>query len=672
MKPRMTLLPLWALLAAALPAWSQTETNTVDEGNLPIYVARVVTYESGQSLEPFRAIEQLVRQSVSKPSLRKLLDHQLGNMLSPVSSVETRLFAARQLAFIGTERSVPDLAKLLNSEETVGLACLALSTYPRGDADEALRAALNSTSGKTRVQIINTLGDRRDPGSVKALAELAIGSDPLAAEAAVVALAKIGNSQARKALDTSFKGDSQSENVRTLAQLRTAVQLADDGDRDAIPALESLISSSQLAHVRRGALAALLKLDQQGAPLRIVGVLRGNDAALKPVAIAAVRDLRAKDASENYGGTVLPQLPPEQQVWMIDSLAARNDPAACMAIINSLTATDSSVREAAAQALGRLGEPSYARPLAKALAATTNSDESRVIVASVAALRDGQATDKAVLAEIQAAEDPTRALLVSSLAARRSPTVIAALFEEIDSTNTASAKAAFRVMSKAVTSETLFDLLTKFARLRNAKLQTDVETFMEQAVTTVDDVKARSEAVRNVLAQTFQTPGRAALVRMLPICADTNALKVTVRCLYDPERPVRDSAVDSLAEWPDLSAWDALLGVQKTPREPRYRAIAMRGLVRLASEQNAKPDAAVIERYRQLLAAAKEDNERKMLLGALGGVAHPDALQLAVSGLNLPRVRPEAEAAVKRIAEAIQDKYPDEAKVALNRISRKR
>jgi HEAT repeat protein len=668
----MTLSPLLALLACALPASAQTDTNTVTELNLPLYIARVVTYEPGQSLEPFRAIEELIRQSATKPSLRKTLDHQLANMLSPVSSEETRLFAARHLATIGTERSLADIARLLNDQNTVSVACLALSTYPRGEADEALRTALATATGKAQLQIINTLGDRRDPGSIKVLSELARGSDSATAEAAVAALAKIGTPQSRKALDTLFQGDSQSERVRTLARLETAIQLAEDGDRDAVPVLESLLNS-ELVFVRRSALAALLKVDQQNAPMRIMDVLRGTDAALKPVAIAAVRDLRAKDASDNFGGTVLPQLPPEQQIWMIESLAIRKDSAACMSIANSLaSSTETSVRQAAAQALGRIGDPAFARPLAQALAATTNSDESLVIVASVAALREGSATDQAVLAEIQEAEGQARAQLVSSLAARRSPEVVAALFQEIDGTNAASAKAAFRVMSRAVTSETLFKLLTKFARLRNEPLQKDVETFVEQAVNTVDNEKARSEAVRNVLAQTFQTPGRAAMVRMLPICGDTNALKVAIRCLYDPERPVRDSAVDSLAEWPDLSAWDALLSVHKTPREPRYRAAAMRGLVRLASEQNAKPDAALIERYRQLLAVATEDNERKLVLGALGGTAHPDALKLAVTALNLPRVRAEVEAAIKRIAEAIKEKYPEEAKVALNRLPRKR
>jgi len=689
MKSRMTLWPLLAILTAP-PAYSQSNTTFVSELNLPLYVAQSITYEPGQSLENFRAIEELIRQSATQPSLKKLLDYQLGKMLTPIASEETRLFAARHLAVIGSERALPDIARMLAAEETVSLACLALSTYPRGEADEVLRSAMASTTGKAQIQIINTLGDRRDPDSVKALTEIARGADLVAAEAAVAALGKIGNPQARKALDTLFKGDSQLESVRILARLQTAVQLAKDKDRAAVPIFESLLASSEPVYVRRSALAGLLKVDHENAPLRIVDVLRGTDAALKPVAIAAVRDLRAKDASQNFGHTVLPQLPPEQQIWMIDSLAARKDPAACSAIATALaTSTETSVRQAAAQALGRIGNPEFAGPLAAALArlnpppppddtlqprpvVLTNDDEARVIVASLAALREGSATDQAVLAEVKAAEDPARAALVSSLAARRNPEVINALFEEIDSTNVASAKSAFRVMAKAVTTETLFKLLTKFARLRNPALQKEVETFIEQAVLTVDDVKARSESVRAVLAQTFQTPGRAGMVRMLPLCADTNSLHVAVRCLHDPEMPVRDAAVAALAEWPDATAWDALVGIHKSPREPRYRALALRGLVRLASEQNAKPNKALIERYGQLLTAAKDDNERKLILGALGGAAHPETLKIAVSALNYPRVRAEAEAAIKRIAEAIKEKYPEDAKLALNRLPRKR
>ena len=118
------------------------------------------------------------------------------------------------------------------------------------------------------------------------------------------ALGKIDNAQSRKALETLFKthpfsgaegqaeseeskrAAAQAERVLTLARLESALEMAETGDRDAVAILESLLNPSAPVHVRRSALAGLLKLDQENAPGRIVGVLRGSDAALKPVALS--------------------------------------------------------------------------------------------------------------------------------------------------------------------------------------------------------------------------------------------------------------------------------------------------------------------------------------------------------------------------------------------------
>ena len=76
--------------------------------------------------------------------------------------------------------------------------------------------------------------------------------------------------------------------------------------------------------------------------------------------------------------------------------------------------------------------------------------------------------------------------------------------------------------------------------------------------------------------------------------------------------------------------------------------------MRLAGDLNAKPDPELIKRYRQLLAGARDDDERKLILGILAGVAHPEALDLALSLLSQAGVRAETELAVKKIAASIK------------------
>ena len=135
----------------------------------------------------------------------------------------------------------------------------------------------------------------------------------------------------------------------------------------------------------------------------------------------------------------------------------------------------------------------------------------------------------------------------------------------------------------------------------------------------------------------------------------------------DPDARVRDAAVRALAEWPDASAWEPWPASIASGAPKPLRGLALRGLVRLAGEENAHPDAKLIERYRQLLADARGDADYRLILGALGGAAEPDALQLALPLLANAGVRPEAEVAVKKIAESIKAQHPQAAQEALQK-----
>jgi hypothetical protein len=61
----------------------------------------------------------------------------------------------------------------------------------------------------------------------------------------------------------------------------------------------------------------------------------------------------------------------------------------------------------------------------------------------------------------------------------------------------------------------------------------------------------------------------------------------------------------------------------------------------------------------------------RLILGALGGAAHPDALKLALPLLDKTGVHAEAEVAVKKIAESIKGQYPQAAEEALKRLQSK-
>ncbi len=663
------LLFLGCVLTAAAAAPGEQPPSQADIARL---VAAAGTYQPGQSLEPFRGLEELVRQSLARPDLRKPLEAGLIKLLGPRSTFEARRFACKQLGIIGGQTALPALANLLKNEQTAGIGCLALTTYPPGKADQVLRAALGSAPGAARVEIITTLGDRRDAKAVKPLTRLARGPDPALAEAAIASLGKIGNDAARQAI-ASLRTTAASAlgPALTEATLRCAERLASSGEtKAATAAYEDLLRASQPAYVRRSAFAALLPLQPDQGEQRILAVLHGSDPTLKPVAIAAVRSLQSSGASEKFARE-LAGLRPEEQVWMIDSLAARGDPVARGAIETSLASPDTAVRRAAISALGRIGGPSAVPLFARLLATSTDADERRAVESALVGLGGGAETDTVVRAELEKSSGTARAQLIAVFARRQGPAADALLFAQTSQADPAVAKAAFRALGKTATENDVPALLERLADLLEADLRTDAEGAAARALSRIADASRRAALVCAALDRAPPVEGRNSLLGLLPACGGPKALAALKTAVGDSDARVRAAAVRALADWPDASAWDDLAGVYRQPENESLRAVALRGLVRLATEENAHPDAALIDRYRQLLAAAQGDGELKLVLGALGGAAHPDALQLALPLLANAGVRAEAEAAVKKIAEAIKAQHPQAAAEALQQLTAK-
>ena len=669
MKPRFLgiLFPLSVCLAFASPGSSAPPPKEADIAKL---VAEAATYQPGQSREPFRGIEELVRQP--SPGVRKQLEAGLVRLLAPTSTFEARRFACKQLGIIGSKRALPVLSGLLTSDETAGIACLALTTYPSGKADEILRAALPSARGTARGQIINTLGDRRDAKAVKLLAQSAGDADLSVARAALASLGKIGSQAAWKAIAAFPKdADPALQPARTEASLRCAEALASSGDRKtATPIYETLLASSQPAYVRRAALDALIRLDKVQAQQRILEVLHSSDSTLKPVAIANVRALTSNDASDIFAAE-LPKLQPQEQIWMIDSLAARGDMTACTAIGNSLASPDAAGRRAAINALGRMGDTWCVALFVRALDRSKDTEERRALESALISLRGGAQTDRAIVAALKQSSGNTRASLISALARRQGPAANSLLLAEAGQSDPVVAKTALRALTKTATGKEITPLLERLTRASDAEVRSEAESAAAQALARMNDPARRSALVREAMGWAQSVESRIALLGLLPACGDATALAALKAATVDSDTRVRNAAVRALADWPDASAWDALADIYRQPATESLRELALRGMVRLAGEENAHPSAKLTERYRQLLAGAHSDADRRLILGALGGAAQPEALELALPLLDNSGVRAEAEVAVKKIAESIKAQHPQAAQEALKRLQPK-
>jgi len=116
-----------------------------------------------------------------------------------------------------------------------------------------------------------------------------------------------------------------------------------------------------------------------------------------------------------------------------------------------------------------------------------------------------------------------------------------------------------------------------------------------------------------------------------------------------PARRSRTWPVRALSNWTSAEAMDELAAIAKDSTNRKHKLLALRGYVRLVGLSDARPDQklAMCDKAMKL---TDRDDERKLVLGALGGIATRQALDRAVSYLDQPGLNNEAASAAIAVA----------------------
>jgi len=218
------------------------------------------TYDWGDDRSVLEAIDKAVPASHDDADARKELETRLAAVLKTDAPQAAKDFVCRKLSLIGSAQSVPALAALLVDEKLSHMARYALERMPCPEAVTAIRDAVPKVRGRRKIGVINSLGVRRDAGSVAMLTGLLGDSDQAIAAAAAAALGSIGNPEAAKALaDFQAKAPDALGLAAADAQLVCAEHLLADGKKvDAMMIYKSLAKPELPKHVRLAAMRGLL------------------------------------------------------------------------------------------------------------------------------------------------------------------------------------------------------------------------------------------------------------------------------------------------------------------------------------------------------------------------------------------------------------------------------
>lgn len=584
------------------------------------------------------------------PAGRAECEAKILQFLRSPASQPAKVVASRHLRIIAGETAVPALAAMLADERTADLALYGLQPIPGAEATDALGRALAITNGSTRLGVIAALGERRDQAAIALLIPLL--AEPASASAAATALGRIGGKEPASALASAYGSSTGAlKPVLAAAMLAAAEPVVAAGDLAAgQPVFDTLAADTSLpVSVRRAAVLGRISTAGSGAPALVLEQLTQSDASIREAAMTTIPRVFGPDAIEPVCA-LLPKVPEAVQIQLLSVLSGYPGERVRPTVLQAAQSDQVSVRTAAMKALETVGDASVVPFLANAAALALNAEQTAARSA-LAGLK-GRTVDDAIIELLRL--DPPAAVqgeLLLAAGARRiflAKPLVAAALSSASEFVRIQALRAMRTIGTPSDVDAVLDVL----------LGTANETEREEAAKTAGELARmataadwRSRAVRTRLTEETATEPRARLISLLPLIGDAASLPVLRTAGADPDPEVADAAVRALLAWPTADARDDIIGLARNSRNETHRLLALRGLVRVVRMDRYRNPQAAVADLKLAAELSWRPEEQKLVLGALAQFPCREALDLAAGFLREESTRAEAQAAMSTIKE---------------------
>jgi len=360
---------------------------------------------------------------------------------------------------------------------------------------------------------------------------------------------------------------------------------------------------------------------------------------------------------------LLSTLPPEGQASLLEALGDRSDVAARPAVLKMLESDQALVRAAALGAMGSLGNVSDV-PLLVGQAAELSGPEQKAARQSLVRLR-GDDINAALVAAMDDAGPGLRIEVLSALAARNAKDTLPDVLKNAEAPELPVRLAAIAALRFLADESNTVALV---AIVKAAKDETERGKAALMLLATCS--RGREACVDAIVAglDDADVPSQIVLLQALARAGGDKALETIVARLEDDDEAVGDAAVRLLAGWPGPAAVPQLLSIAREGSSQRRQVLAIRGLVRLAAPQKEKPGD--LQTLTEVMQLAKRAQEKRLVIGALGGFATPQSLALVAPVVDDPELATEAGLAAVMIAERIEDGDKDEIRSAIEKVSK--
>ncbi|MDP6557752.1 MAG: HEAT repeat domain-containing protein [Pirellulaceae bacterium] len=585
-------------------------------------------------------------------------------LLKVIQSTETsdvdRANAFEKIGDIAGDDVVKPLIGFVGDQKWSHYARFALQKMEGENVTEALLQSLDALQGDLKLGVIVTIGRRRDASAVAPLAKLLASADAEVAESAAAALGWIGTTDAAAALTEAFGTEKDSNRRESLgaALLSAGQRLAKTGNtRAAIGVFDRVRDADLSKAFRIGATEnAILARGAQGAGL-MVEQLKSSDPDYFQTGLAVSRVLPGELATNGLIESLETESSPNRQALLIHAVKDRGDNLALQAVLAKIKSDSLTVRSAAIDAVGTLGDDS-SLPI---LLSVANGATSEVALAALVALQGANVN----AALMKAAEPPdTSAIAVRALGKRRAKEAADLLFQLAESDSSAISHEAIAALGMTVPQDRFTNLLEVLNTANNDARRAAIHGAINAVVFRSSQPDACAEALGALIPNSSGTD-REFLFEQMRVAGGTRAVALMREYATGSDVALQDAATKTLGIW--LSADAAPVLLQVAQGDGRFANRALGGYIRIF-RQFELPEKERVAMAARGLKAASRSNERNAAIDAMTRFPCVGTFELALDQLDVPGSEAAAAKAALTIGRTVLDLDPERGKAGLKRL----
>ena len=548
------------------------------------------------------------------------------------------------LGRIGSKAAVPSLAKLLTDEKTENMARYALERIADPAAGKALRTALTVAGGKTQIGLVNSIGDRGDAESVPLLKPLTKSDNAELRDAAVTALGKIGTPAALSTL-TGLNDKSLSV---SQAMLKAADKLAKFGGKsEAEKTYSELALAGNLSVIRASAMRGLATINSPRAVALSMAGMMDADPLVRSASARIYSGL--PDAKKTQALRYFSSLDAPTQVVLLTGFADNSVTSGYGMATQAISSTDANLRRTGIMASGKLGGAPAVAPLAEIAAHSADNDDRRIARDTLINLT-GKDSDAAILQTVKNGQPDIQAMLMGVLAQRPTAGARTAFAGAAQGTDLKVAAEALRALEKLGTAAEYPEVVKILASATDDNVRDAAHNAVIAIANRAGDRDKAAESLLAV-ADTAPTANRVSILGALSEIGGDRSLTVLTKAASDSTPEIKSAAITALSEsWGDSRPISTLLTIAKSDSDKATQIQALRGYLRLVSQDDKMPADEKASKVRAALEVAQRLEEKRQALGVLRDARTESAVSLAAQSLDNPDLFTDAAETILYLA----------------------